>query len=245
MLEGGRTTPGVVRIGDTVRRPTGPHSPFVHRVLNHLAGKRFQAAPVFGGIDDQDREILSFIPGDVPRELGVFSDDQLTAAARLLRALHDATVDFASTMSDTVVCHGDASPCNHVFRNGLPVALIDFDAAHIGARRDDLGYAAWLWVDLGNTSLDTREQGRRLGLFFDAYGTSSSDAIDAVLDAQTKLGIRTSRLEVRRWAIECRRHALRHATVLAAGLPNHVTARPGRHEPRRHVDGPPTIHSRS
>ncbi|MFF1916255.1 hypothetical protein ACFVYE_32640 [Streptomyces sp. NPDC058239] len=35
-LTGGRITKGVVRVGDTVRRPVGPHSPFVHRLLRHL-----------------------------------------------------------------------------------------------------------------------------------------------------------------------------------------------------------------
>jgi hypothetical protein len=35
-LLGGRITPGVVRVGDTVRRPVGPHSTFVHALLHHL-----------------------------------------------------------------------------------------------------------------------------------------------------------------------------------------------------------------
>ena len=32
-LEGGRITPGVVRVGETVRRPRNPNSEFVHEVL--------------------------------------------------------------------------------------------------------------------------------------------------------------------------------------------------------------------
>lgn len=35
-LSGGRITEGVVRVGDTVRRPVGAHSAFVHRLLRHF-----------------------------------------------------------------------------------------------------------------------------------------------------------------------------------------------------------------
>jgi hypothetical protein len=35
-LEGGRQTVGVVRVGDTVRRPLQPNSERVHAVLRHL-----------------------------------------------------------------------------------------------------------------------------------------------------------------------------------------------------------------
>ncbi|MGC3860229.1 hypothetical protein ACPSM1_08585 [Micromonospora chersina] len=37
-LAGGRLTAGVVRVGDTVRRPASPASGFVARLLAHLAG---------------------------------------------------------------------------------------------------------------------------------------------------------------------------------------------------------------
>ncbi|WP_165504856.1 phosphotransferase [Rhizobium pisi] len=43
-----------------------------------------------------------------------------------------------------VVYHNDLSPCNFVFRQQIPVAIIDFDAASFGRRVYDLGYAAWL-----------------------------------------------------------------------------------------------------
>ena len=59
-LEGGRITPGVVRVGETVRRPRNPNSEFVHEVLLHLESVGFDAAPRFLGIDEQGREILSF-----------------------------------------------------------------------------------------------------------------------------------------------------------------------------------------
>jgi hypothetical protein len=54
-LSGGRLTAGVVRVGGTVRRPTGPHSPFVHELLAHLEAVGFAGAPRLLGVDDQGR----------------------------------------------------------------------------------------------------------------------------------------------------------------------------------------------
>ena len=67
-LTGGRTTAGVVRIGDTVHRPISARSSFVHGILRHLEAKGFHGAPRFLGVDDKGREVLTFLPGDVPDE---------------------------------------------------------------------------------------------------------------------------------------------------------------------------------
>ena len=169
-LRGGRTTAGVVRVGDTVRRPITGGSSFTHELLQHLERRGFRGAPRFLGIDDAGREMLSYLPGSVPSELGHFADAQLTAAARLLRRLHDATQDCPLRGGYEVLCHGDASPCNCVFVEGEPRAFIDFDDAHPGSRLEDLGYAAWLWVDIGNDELSPDRQGQRVADFFASYG---------------------------------------------------------------------------
>lgn len=114
-LQGGRTTSEVVKVRDTVRRPRSPNSDFVQRLLKHLEARRFAGAPRYLGLDEAGRDILSYIPGDVPADLGTFTAAQLTQGARLLRSFHDATVDFEDKGSAEVVCHGDASPCNCVF----------------------------------------------------------------------------------------------------------------------------------
>lgn len=203
-LTGGRTTSGVVRVGDTVRRPIKPQSTFARELLRHLERRGFAGAPRFLGIDDRRREILSFVPGSVPAELGYFSDEQLVAAARLLRALHDATMDSPLRSDHEIVCHGDASPCNCVFVDGVPGAFIDFDDAHPGSRLDDLGYAAWLWTDIGNDELSAAEQARRVAAFFAAYGADPNDAVAAIIAAQISLAERTKSEDVREWAQSCR-----------------------------------------
>ena len=44
-LGGGNVSGGVVRIGDTVRRPAGPWTPAVHALLGHLHATGFPGAP--------------------------------------------------------------------------------------------------------------------------------------------------------------------------------------------------------
>jgi hypothetical protein len=190
-LAGGRTTSGVVQVGDTVRRPVSPNADFVHRLLRHLESRGFPGAPRYLGLDAQGREILTFLPGEVPQVLGEFSDAQCVAAARLLRSLHDATTDCELRGNNDVICHGDASPCNCVFVDGIPQAFIDFDSAHAGTRENDVGYAAWLWLDIGNHDLDPNVQGHRLCDFVSAYDPATRmNAPQLVLSAQRRLSLR-------------------------------------------------------
>jgi hypothetical protein len=205
----GRVTKGVVQVGDTVRRPPRPHAEFIHALLNHIAEAKFTGAPRFLGVDDEGRDILTFIPGDVPKDLGWHADRTLSAAASLIRRYHDATIGLLPVPSlFEVVCHNDLSPCNCVFVAGEPVALIDFDAAAPGTRRSDFGYAAWLWLDLGNTDIAAAEQRRRLRLFADAYDPTFNIASvkQAILDRQqilTAEGSVTGKTAMARWARDC------------------------------------------
>ena len=184
-LSGGRVTEGVVRIGDTVRRPSKPNSAFVRTLLAHLTGEGFDAAPRYLGDDEQGREILSFQPGEVPAEIdSTIPDETLIAAARLIRAYHDATAGSVLAGEDEVVCHNDLSPCNFVFRDGKPVGIIDFDAAAPGARLRDIGYAIFLWLNVGTEGLPPSDQARRIRLFCEAYGIEpDAKVIVAIVDA--------------------------------------------------------------
>jgi serine/threonine protein kinase len=169
-LLGGRITPGVVRVGSTVRRPVGPHSSFVHELLLALEQVGFPAAPRFLGIDDRGREVLSFIEGFVPGNLDEnLTDDQLAAAAGLLRRYHDASARTTLSDGEECVCHNDISPVNSVFVDNRPVALIDFDMASPGPRIRDVAYGAFLWLNLGWDGQSPQHQVRRLRLWCDEY----------------------------------------------------------------------------
>lgn len=175
----------VVRVGETVRRPAGAWTPAVHLLLGHLAAAGFAGAPRAHGLDAEGREVLDFVPGEVglyPGAPYVWSDESLYAVGRLLRDYHDATAGFDGRgltwyhppgEPAEVICHGDVAPYNCVFRDGLPVAFIDFDTAHPGPRLADVAYAAYRFVPLSATGEPVRtpgEQARRLEIFCDAYG---------------------------------------------------------------------------
>jgi hypothetical protein len=66
-LIGDGVTAGIVRIGDTVHRPVRPFTRTIQAYLAHLHEAGFTAAPIPLGIDGQGREVLSYVPGDIPR----------------------------------------------------------------------------------------------------------------------------------------------------------------------------------
>src|SRR5439155_19843175 len=69
-------------------------------------------------------------------------------------------------------------------REGSPIAIIDFDSAAPGARSDDLGYALFLWLNLGTDGPPAREQARRITVFCDAYGIREGiDIVEAIANA--------------------------------------------------------------
>jgi len=178
-LAGGCVTPGVVRVGATVRRPTGPHSPFVHALLRYLDETGFDAAPRFLGIDEQGREILTFIEGVAPRCDGTqpLSDEQLVQAALLIRRFHEATTGSQLAGNAEIVCHNELGPHNTIFAGDRPVAFIDWDEAAPGSRLSDLAYAVWCFVDIGEQGGSIAAQARRLQLMCDIYGWSDIEAV--------------------------------------------------------------------
>ncbi len=203
-LSGGRTNLGIVRIGNTVYRPMRPNSEFIQALLKHIRSQGCDCVPEPLGFDSKGREVLSFIEGDVPSELGFHNDETLIAAANMIRAYHDVTRGFISNSNLEVICHNDLSPCNFVFREGKPIGIIDFDAATPGSRVMDLGYAAWLWLNLGNDELAMTEQERRFELFLKAYREDNSKAvIEAMLLRQKMLmfeGQRLGKVAMAAWA---------------------------------------------
>ncbi|GLQ57261.1 phosphotransferase [Devosia nitrariae] len=225
-LTGGRVTAGVVRIGDTVRRPISRDRTLQHDLLSHLEAKGFVGTPRLLGVDEMNREVLSFIAGEVPADLGHFTDEQLHQAARLLRRFHDATVDLPAVVAAgaEVMCHNDWGPPNCVLIDGMPCGIIDFDTLAPGPRLWDLGYSAFSWLDIGNDDeYSGKEQIRRLGVFLDGYGMASlsvSELAVFVVARQSALSTwahMQGKPEMAEWAAACREWTVRE--VLEPILP--------------------------
>jgi Ser/Thr protein kinase RdoA (MazF antagonist) len=176
-LDGGRLTAGVVRVGDTVRRPRSAASGFVAELLTHLEQVGFTGAPRYLGVDDAGRDILTFLPGTVVPRFQQWSDDQVAAAGALLRALHDATRNSTLAGAMPVVLHGDPGSNNVVLGpDGRPIAFFDFDMAIPGRPAKDLAYLAGSWVL--SSKPDARPvaaQAAQLRVLVDAYGADDGE----------------------------------------------------------------------
>ena len=184
-LNGGRTTSGVVRIGETVHRPRCNNAAFVHKLLSALAKKQFPHSPKYLGVDAEGREVLSYIEGTVPPDLGEFSLAQIKRAGSILASLHRVTGHLDDLKGDEeVICHGDASPCNYVFRSEMPVALIDFDAAFPGPKALDFGYGSWLWSNLGSPEQNVAAVSSKLRAYMAGYGEPVELCLEAIPQAQ-------------------------------------------------------------
>jgi hypothetical protein len=204
-LEGGIANAGrVVRAGPHVLRPSSPHSGSIHAFLRTVRDAGFEGAPAPVGIDGDGRERLVFIDGDVP--VSPYpdwsqTDAALASIARLLRGLHDAARGFdlrdrtwhdalADPAGGTLVCHNDVGPDNVVFRDGIAVALLDFEFAAPGRPVYDLAHLGRLCVpvedDVDQARLGWRPADRpaRLRLVADAYGLDRDgrSALLAALD---------------------------------------------------------------
>ncbi|HEY6739372.1 MAG TPA: aminoglycoside phosphotransferase family protein [Actinopolymorphaceae bacterium] len=189
---------GAVRIGDTVRRPAGPWTPTVHALLDHLTTAGLDSIPRACGVDEEGREVLTFIAGETVYSdraedaTGwpdwVWSDELLVEAARWLARYHRAVASYRPTnahwrsgprplASDEIVCHFDFRPANVVVtepdgggRRRL-VGVVDWDTAGPGRAIFDVALMAWSWVPLWDVRRgNVEEVARRLALLTTAYG---------------------------------------------------------------------------
>jgi Ser/Thr protein kinase RdoA (MazF antagonist) len=189
------TSSTLARVGDTVRRSTGPWTPAVHAILRHLERVGFDGAPRVLGFDSRGREVLTYVPGDVPDGAGpdVVTERALSEVGRLLRRYHEAVSGFALPLGvewhggadpgpGDVVCHNDLAPRNTVFRGGIPVAFVDFDLASPAPPAWDVAHLAWQFVPLADDAGCTRQgwtsppdRPGRLRVLCDGYGLSDQD----------------------------------------------------------------------
>ncbi len=173
-MRGGTANVGaIVRIGDTVRRPSHSSSEVVQAFLRHLRGAGVLRVPEPLGFDEQDREVVSYIPGKTAHpKFGpdgfmppwAATEEALVEVAKLQSELHEAAASFEVppgviwnqaagnyyplTSEGSLVCHNDICVANIVFVDGDVVGLVDFDYLRPVDRLFDIAVAARHWVPL-------------------------------------------------------------------------------------------------
>lgn len=179
---------GAVRVGATVRRPTGHWTPAVHALLRHVRARGLDGVPEPLGIDAQGREVLEHLPGEVV-DLAEVTDARLASGAAWLARYHAAVADLRPgrvrwrfTERDLapgeIVCHHDATMYNMLVAgpgSDVVVGVIDWDVAGPGTPLDDLAILAWsgvpFYLDPG-----AEEGARRLRVLAAAYGREATGA---------------------------------------------------------------------
>lgn len=199
ILNGGLANQGqVIRRGDSVERPAPPHAAALHAYLRALHDAGFTGVPEPKELHGE-REVLSFVPGDVavpPYPQWSRGEAELASVGRLLRRMHDvaATVPIpdakwpaeftdpeAGSGQHLVLCHNDACLENIVFRDGEAMALIDFDFAAPGRPLWDLAMCAFYWVPMVPEAIaavedfDGMDSAARLRILADAYGLDDAE----------------------------------------------------------------------
>ena len=210
-LDGGIANAGqVVRVGAHVLRPSSPHSASIHAFLRAVKDAGFEGAPIPVGIDEDGRERLVFIEGEVPVAPYPHwsqSDTALASIASLLRGLHDAAREFepqgltwndslADPAGGTLLCHNDVELSNIVFRDGIAIALLDFEFAAPGRPVYDLAQLARLCVPIEDDFDQDRigwlpaDRPARSRLVADAYGldrAGRAELLTAMNDALARI----------------------------------------------------------
>ncbi len=209
LLEGGGRNV-VHRRGNVVIRDAGPWTPAVHALLRHLENVGFTAAPrlVGSGMDPDGRELLTFIEGEFTQP-GPWSVEGVAALGVMLRSLHEATRSLRPPLGavwfpwhgrdlggpDRVIGHCDVAPWNIVARDGLPVALIDWETAGPVDPMVELAQLAWLNAKLYDDTVaeiehlpSLADRARQLGVIADAYGLTSGQR-HGLLDRMIELAI--------------------------------------------------------
>ncbi|MEO8105945.1 MAG: phosphotransferase [Actinomycetes bacterium] len=174
-------TGGAVRVGDTVRRPTGPWTPAVHALLEFLH-PRIPCVPKVFGFDDQGREVIEFLPGTVVDfRTEALTDGQLTSLTRWTKSFHNEIAGFSHPgpwryfpiAGANTVGHNDIGPFNVCFDGDELAGVFDWDMAGPSTRLGDLAFLAWTAVPLA-APREPQDVARRLRLLASVYAGPSA-----------------------------------------------------------------------
>ena len=182
----------VQREGNVIIKEGGPWTAAVHSLLRHLEEVGFEGASRLAGsgLDSDSHETLTYIEGEFMQP-GPWSLEGAAAVGQLVRDLHSATASFRPASDavwwpwfgralgggERVIGHCDTAPWNIVARDGLPIALIDWERAGSVYPLVELAQTCWLNAKLHDDEVAEREglpslsdRAVQLRAIVDAYG---------------------------------------------------------------------------
>ena len=221
-LEGGWQS-DVRRVGDVVLRRAKPQSRTVIALLKHLESVGFDAAPrpIGDGFAPDGREQLAYIEGESPHP-GAWSEDAAWQLGAMLGRLHQATATFDPPPdavwrpwfardlpgSRPVIGHGDLGPWNVLARDGLPVAIIDWDYAGPVDAVWELAQLVWLNAQLHDDDVaaanglpSPEDRATLAAAILDGYGLPGADR-EGFVDRLVEFAIRNAREEAIEYRVE-------------------------------------------
>jgi hypothetical protein len=168
---------GAVRVGETIRKPSGPWTPTIQALLRFLRARGFDLAPEPLGLDEAGREVQLVLPGEPayrPWPSVMLRVDGVERLAAVLRRYHDVVRAFdpgpeacwragcRPLRDGEIVRHGDYGAWNTLWDGDRLVGVVDWDMAEPGPPIDDLAFLA-----IHAVPLRSDERARRSG-FLDA-----------------------------------------------------------------------------
>jgi len=136
-LVGGRVGK-IHKIQDKIIRPVNKWTEDIHHFLRFLHEEGADFVPKPHGINENEEEVLSFVPGDVFNSLpeDLLTDTVLISAAKLLLKFHVFSEKYISRLTKNeqwmlpvitpieVMCHGDFAPYNVTMIGILPLVSL-------------------------------------------------------------------------------------------------------------------------
>ncbi len=172
-LAGGNATTGVVRVGDTVRKPVTSATAAVEAFTTHVASCGVDV-PAGHGRDDRGRRVIDFVSGRLADDPPLTALDDLARVGALVRSIHDAADGWRAPAdarwdalipppdAAELICHNDLTPWNLV--TGERWVFIDWDGAGPSTRAWDLAYSAQAFAGLAPAA-DVSDAASRLRAF--------------------------------------------------------------------------------
>ncbi len=174
-LAGGNASASVVRTGQT---SASRELATTDRTIAYVRALRAKGidVPEHLGRDEQGRQVLEYVPGQLAMYRGPLDVGTVTAVGRLVRSIHDASASLPVPADWPVLlpadepdllCHNDLASWNLIIDED-PLVFIDWDGSGPSTRLWDLAYAAISFGHLFPNS-DVSDCAARLEALLDGY----------------------------------------------------------------------------